>query len=438
MMWRPCLARLLLLPLWLLVLEVTIFPRQSIVVLFHELLVVVHAMCVSNKKTSRWRPRWIRPTPSPRQAAIIRDPRQHEQKTHHKDENLCTNRREAHLWLLPPTIVGCRTSRRTVVASLAAVVSTVITYPEVPRKSGGGVSERGEALSLSSSRNCWALDPQQAALEYDRYAKTYDWLDGTRVRAGGNKGSISTSSYSSTTGLTSLFSIPQARAELIGQARGHVLEIGVGTGLNLPYYNFSNIQSLTLLDVSNGMLEQAQQRFQELQQQQQQRAPIIWIQADATSQLVDLFSSSSFREGLDQSRRSGNGMMLFDTVIDSFSLCVMGNDGARQCIDQMSRVVKPVQDGGQLLLLENHRANDDNNPWLGRYQDWTAPTVASWGGKGCMYNQNVHTLLLENHHYQSDFPNHDNNNMPAPPRLQIEEEKEYAAGLIRAFRVVRL
>ena len=30
-----------------------------------------------------------------------------------------------------------------------------------------------------------------------------------------------------------------------------------------------------------------------------------------------------------------------DTVVDTFSLCVRGNDGAKKCVDQMKNIVKP-------------------------------------------------------------------------------------------------
>ena len=48
---------------------------------------------------------------------------------------------------------------------------------------------------------------------------------------------------------------------LFAQARGSVLEIGVGTGLNLEKYNLSKLQLLTLVDVSQGMLGEATKRF---------------------------------------------------------------------------------------------------------------------------------------------------------------------------------
>lgn len=59
-----------------------------------------------------------------------------------------------------------------------------------------------------------ALTPNQAADDYNRYAPTYDELDGDST-------------------VSSFLGIEQARMQLLAQARGHVLEIGVGTGTKL-------------------------------------------------------------------------------------------------------------------------------------------------------------------------------------------------------------
>jgi len=65
----------------------------------------------------------------------------------------------------------------------------------------------------------------------------------------------------------------------------------------------------------------------------------------------------------------------------------MGNDGARRCLEEMRDVLKPR---GTILLLENTRSS---NTFLGAYQDWTSETAATLGGKGCIYNQDVYSLI---------------------------------------------
>jgi len=230
------------------------------------------------------------------------------------------------------------------------------------------------ALPLPSQ----ALSPTEAAADYDTYAASYDQLDGGKASAA--------------------LGMEQARSTLLKKARGHVLEIGVGTGLNLQSYDPSQISSLTLCDVSDGMLQQAANRAKTLPNLQ--GIPVTFVKADATSELVDRF-----------------GQAVFDTVVDSFSLCVMGTPGARQCLEQMSRVVKLGSAGGHVLLLENSRSS---NSLLGLYQDATAGAAASTGGKGCVYNQNVGALIRQT------------------GTLEVSDETLYAAGLFRSFDCSRI
>ena len=152
--------------------------------------------------------------------------------------------------------------------------------------------------------------------------------------------------------MASSLGIDEARRNVLAMARGNVLEIGVGTGLNLGSYQFcttnsnnSNaendgespppscgVTSLTLVDISENMLRQAQSRIESLTGVND--IPIKVIKADATSELSSLF---------------GDGK--FDTVVDTFSLCVMGNEGARKCLEQMRHVVKGSDKGGEFFII---------------------------------------------------------------------------------------
>lgn len=237
----------------------------------------------------------------------------------------------------------------------AACLSGLITVPLItPNESAG------------------ALSPDQASQSYDTYAATYDKLDG---------GSIATS-----------LGIDEARTKLLGMAKGDVLEIGVGTGLNLASYRFGEggVTSLTLVDISEGMLSQAEARSQQMNIGK--NVPIQFVKADATSELVNLFGENKF-----------------DTVVDTFSLCVMGNEGAKKCIEEMAGVVKA---SGKILLVENTRSS---NPLLGSYQDITASSAADLGGKGCVYNQNVGEMINKS------------------KGMRLEKEESFAAGLFRSF-----
>lgn len=51
--------------------------------------------------------------------------------------------------------------------------------------------------------------------------------------------------------------LPALRRDLLAHAHGDVLEVAVGTGLNLPFFTSPPVASLTALDISEGMLAQA-------------------------------------------------------------------------------------------------------------------------------------------------------------------------------------
>jgi ubiquinone/menaquinone biosynthesis C-methylase UbiE len=220
-----------------------------------------------------------------------------------------------------------------------------------------------------------ALSPEDASLAYDTFASSYDDLDGGAA--------------------SSILGLEDARSQLLTRARGKVLEIGVGTGLNLAKYQTSAVSSLTVVDISEGMLQMAEARVKSLNLP----FPVGFVKADATSQLVDLFGENAF-----------------DSVVDSFSLCVMGNEGAKRCLSQVSKVVKKQSDGGRVLLLENSRSS---SPLFGMYQDLTADAAASVGGKGCVYNQDVGALIKNTQGFE------------------IERETSYVAGLFRAYLCVK-
>jgi methyltransferase OMS1 len=240
--------------------------------------------------------------------------------------------------------------------------------------------------TIFKPEECSAISSSEAETSYDKYAKTYDDLDG---------GSIATS-----------LGIEESRDKLLKQARGNVLEVAVGTGLNLSKYKFASspsavedgVTSLTLLDISDGMLSEARAKLDTINIPS--FVDVKFIKVDATSsEITSLFGEESF-----------------DTVVDTFSLCVMGNDGAKNCLRQMRNVVKKDVDGGKILLIENSRSS---NSILGWYQDLTAEAAAKVGGKGCVSNQNVSAFIR------------------GIDGLQLEKEEEFASGLFRSFICVK-
>jgi len=123
------------------------------------------------------------------------------------------------------------------------------------------------------------------------------------------------------------------RQGLLADANGRVLEIGAGTGVNLPHYGES-VESLVVTDPEPPMLR----RLRESAREQAPRAEVVEAPAE------DLpFEDASF-----------------DTVVSTLVLC--GVDQERS-LHEIRRVLRP---GGRLLFIEHVRSDD---PAVARLQD---------------------------------------------------------------------
>ncbi|MEP3225000.1 MAG: class I SAM-dependent methyltransferase [Parasphingorhabdus sp.] len=117
------------------------------------------------------------------------------------------------------------------------------------------------------------------------------------------------------------------RSEVVPKAKGHVLELGCGGGINLQFYDRTKIDKLTGLDPS--------------------------------AELLDYTRSEAQDRGFDMEILNGIGEAMpfepdsFDTILTTFTLCSV-QDG-KQVLNEMRRVLKP---GGKILFLEHGRAPD--------------------------------------------------------------------------------
>jgi ubiquinone/menaquinone biosynthesis C-methylase UbiE len=118
-----------------------------------------------------------------------------------------------------------------------------------------------------------------------------------------------------------------------GQAAGEVLEVAVGTGLNLPCYPAE--VTLTGLDLSSGMLELARDRARRL-------GRAITLREGGAHELP--FAGASF-----------------DTVVCTFGLCAIPDPAA--AVAEMARVLRP---GGRLILVDHVAAS----PRVVRAMQW--------------------------------------------------------------------
>lgn len=127
----------------------------------------------------------------------------------------------------------------------------------------------------------------------------------------------------------------EMRRELLRQARGRVLELGSGTGLNLELYPREGLECLTLTEPDPHMFRQLRNRVEEI---------------GCAANLMET-GAEDLPFGDDS----------YDTVVVTLVLCTVP-DQAR-ALKEISRVLRP---GGQLLFLEHVRSR---SPGLAKWQD---------------------------------------------------------------------
>jgi len=115
--------------------------------------------------------------------------------------------------------------------------------------------------------------------------------------------------------------IAQLRQKLLSDAEGEVLEVGVGTGLNLAHYP-ERLKHLTTIDPNPGIKKRLRKRIQQSHLE------------------VDQRTIGGEQLPFDDDR--------FDAVVTTFTLCSIADVEA--AVHEIYRVLKP---GGQYLLLEH-------------------------------------------------------------------------------------
>src|SRR5437016_3903408 len=141
------------------------------------------------------------------------------------------------------------------------------------------------------------------------------------------------------------------RQRIGGAATGRVLDVGIGSGVNLSFYG-AQAEHVVGIDPSPELLSFAEER------------------AGETKTPVELIRGSS--EALPIEDRS------IDTVVVTFTLCTIGHP--TEALAEIRRVLKP---GGQLLFAERGRAPEIG---VARWQDRLTPTWRKLAG-GCHLNR---------------------------------------------------
>jgi ubiquinone/menaquinone biosynthesis C-methylase UbiE len=125
------------------------------------------------------------------------------------------------------------------------------------------------------------------------------------------------------------------RGALLAEARGRVVEIGGGTGANLPYYG-SGVEELVITEPEEPMARRLEGKLSEYPD-----LPARVLRAPAES--LPLEDGS------------------FDFAVSTLVLCTVEDPG--RALAEIRRVLKP---GGQLIFLEHVRSDD---PKLAKWQD---------------------------------------------------------------------
>ncbi len=169
------------------------------------------------------------------------------------------------------------------------------------------------------------------------------------------------------------------RRELAAAARGRVLEIGLGSGLNLPFYDPRRVATLVGIDPSETLLRLA-------------RRP-------AATAPFPVFLARAEAERLPLPAR------VMDTVVSSWTLCSIPDVAA--ALAEIRRVLRP---GGRFLFVEHGRAAD---PGIARWQRRLTPLWRPVAG-GCHLDRPIADLLRE---AGFDTPGLETGYMLAGPRL---------------------
>ena len=148
------------------------------------------------------------------------------------------------------------------------------------------------------------------------------------------------------------------REKVVPLATGKVLEIGIGSGLNLPYYRTDRVQHIWGLDPSRE----------------------LWALAATDRRPADL--DLEFIESPAESIPLDNHSA--DTVLVTYTLCTIPD--VSTALAEVRRVLKP---GGQLIFCEHGAAPER---WVRRLQDMMTPAWRLVGG-GCHLNREIPALL---------------------------------------------
>lgn len=148
------------------------------------------------------------------------------------------------------------------------------------------------------------------------------------------------------------------RAKVVPKVQGRVLEIGMGAGHNLPYYDFNRVDSVIGLDPCETSWKLARPRVR------------------AVPFDVEFMAGSAEDVPLEENS--------VDSVLLTFSLCTIPHPD--RALAEARRVLKP---GGKLVFCEHAKAPDAD---VARWQERINPVWKRLFG-GCHLNRDIAGLI---------------------------------------------
>ena len=190
------------------------------------------------------------------------------------------------------------------------------------------------------------------------------------------------------------------RLVLYWYAKGTVLEVGAGTGRNIPFYKYPHVQRIVLVDTCYEMLEQAREKVMSRS----------GTKGSSTSSSSKNQPQYAFVQG-DSANLDQLPDHAFDTVVDTFGLC--SYDDPVAVIREMIRKCKRKEDNGTLIFIEHGRSKSWN--WITNHLDKHAEQhAANWG---CVWNRDLDAILqtvtttTTTHNTSTAVANHDDDSV---------------------------
>lgn len=154
--------------------------------------------------------------------------------------------------------------------------------------------------------------------------------------------------------------IDDKRRQMVPLATGRVLEIGMGSGLNLRHYDSAKVDFVWGLEPSKGMRRKARNNLK--------ASPVEVKWLDLPGEEIPLDDGSA------------------DTIVLTFTLCTIPDPA--KALEQMRRVLKP---GGTMIFAEHGEAPDEE---VRRWQKRLNPLWKKLAG-GCNLDRVIPKLIEE-------------------------------------------